>query len=260
MSHPGPFFGQFDPPLDKVLFERYFEGRQTPGVCIECGAFDGVTDSTCKFFEDALGWTAINVEPYPWAFERLTRNRPNATNLKAALSNQDGCATFTAAIHPRLGPFFGNGSLSHQPAHRSDLEAMGCQFESYEVETLTYRRLLDSCQIEEVDLLVLDVEGHELEVLRGFDCVSLERRPRICCIEHGSIGLNALRGAMHQLGYVFDGSAEVNSFFLRGDFSEIAGALFRHHEPGLAWDATQMEATLVGLWKAYEKLTEGREG
>jgi hypothetical protein len=37
------FYGQFDPPVDRFLFERYFAGSKRPGVFIECGAFDGET-------------------------------------------------------------------------------------------------------------------------------------------------------------------------------------------------------------------------
>jgi hypothetical protein len=42
------YYGQFDPPLDRVLHERYFLGRRR-GVFVECGAFDGHLECSCKF-------------------------------------------------------------------------------------------------------------------------------------------------------------------------------------------------------------------
>ena len=55
------FYGQFDPPVDRFLFERFFAGSKRPGVFIECGAFDGETESSCKFFEESLGWWGTGI-------------------------------------------------------------------------------------------------------------------------------------------------------------------------------------------------------
>ena len=101
------FYGQFSPPLDKLLYERYFLNKHS-GFFLECGATDGVTESTCKFFEESMKWTGINIEPVPFLFERLIRNRPKAHNLSIALSDRDGKATFTHAVHPLHGWLFGN--------------------------------------------------------------------------------------------------------------------------------------------------------
>ena len=80
------FYGQFDPPVDKVLYERYFKNLEE-GVSIECGAFDGLTENCTKFFEDNLKWKTINIEPLPHIFDKLKVNRPRSVNLNLALSN-----------------------------------------------------------------------------------------------------------------------------------------------------------------------------
>ena len=250
------FYGQFDPPVDRFIYERYFRGRPTPGLCIECGAFDGLTESSCKFFEESLGWSAINVEPFPHAFRDLVRNRPRSRNLRAALSDHQGTAEFTAAIHPALGYRFGNGSLSHLPAHRKELDRIGCTYESYPVETLTYADLLKRFEVRQVDLFVLDVEGHEPSVLKGMADLPLEQLPRVFCVEFGNIGLEAARAAVEPLGFVFDATSHINAFFLREDFSEMAGALFRTGYPGLAWNAAELESTLRHLWREHLELQE----
>ena len=84
------FYGQFDPAVDRFIYERYFVGRPGPGVAVECGAFDGLTESSCKFFEESLGWACVNVEPYPPAFAKLVVNRPLSTNINVALSSWTG--------------------------------------------------------------------------------------------------------------------------------------------------------------------------
>lgn len=118
------FYGQFDPPVDKILYDTYFKDVRD-GVFIEAGAADGVEESCCKVFEEFLGWTGINVEPSPVNFEALQAARPNAINIRAALSDHDGSATFTNALHPVRGARFGNGSLGHTQRHIDELTGKG---------------------------------------------------------------------------------------------------------------------------------------
>jgi FkbM family methyltransferase len=154
-------------PVDKFIYERYFDGRQIPGVAIECGAFDGLTESSCKFFEESLSWTCVNVEPYPPAFEKLVVNRPLSTNINVALSSSTTSVEFTAVIHPLFGADCNNGSIQHTEKHKQILDDIGCTYKRYQVATTTYYELVIAHRLETVDLFVLDVEGHEREVLKG---------------------------------------------------------------------------------------------
>jgi FkbM family methyltransferase len=204
------FYGQFDPPVDKILYDTYFTDVRG-GVFIEAGAANGVEESCCKAFEEFLGWRGINVEPSPVNFALLEQARPDAINVRGALSDAEGTATFTNALHPVRGGNFGNGSLSHTPAHVEELVANGCTFETFDVETMRYDTLLDRHGIEHVDLFVLDVEGHELSVLQGME--GTRRWPKVFCIEHGNIGLERLQPMLEPHGYVFDGVAFNNAYF-----------------------------------------------
>lgn len=207
------FYGQFDPPLDRVLYERYFASRKKPGVFVECGAFDGVDSATCKFFEESLGWRGVNVEPSPPIFAALVKNRPAATNVNIALAARAGKASFLGIVHPEHGEQCSNGSLRHHPIHKAYIDNAGWGTKSYEVETVTWKDFVARHGLKRVDLLVLDVEGCELDVIEGMRGSSV--LPQIFCAEHGHLGVPALRAAIEPLGYRYDGSAEVNSFFVR---------------------------------------------
>src|SRR5258706_8604355 len=102
------YYGQWVPEVDRVLDERYFKDRKNL-VSIECGAFDGIIDSCTKFFEDNYNWKTINIEPVPYLYQLLCKNRPNSINLKIALSDDNCKKKFTQVIHPILGNNFGNG-------------------------------------------------------------------------------------------------------------------------------------------------------
>lgn len=207
------FYGQFEPQVDKFIFERYFKDEGIKGVFVECGAFDGLTENSCKFFEETMGWKGYNVEPVPWVYESLCKNRPDSTNLNFALSDKIGTATFTAVDHPDFGVDCTNGSLAHTEKHFSMLEQAGCKFVRVEVDLLTWPEFIQRNDISHVDLLVLDVEGHELSVIDGmYGCDIL---PDVFCIEIGHLDFGEIRHKLSHLGYVYDVSSHVNAFFIK---------------------------------------------
>lgn len=205
------FYGQWDPPVDKFLYDNYFTNKKN-GTCIECGALDGLLESSCKFFEETMEWQVVNVEPSPPLFEMLCKNRPESININVALSNKSGTAKFTHAIHPGLGKRFGNGSLSHTPKHKQALINEGCKFEEFNVKLITYNDLIKESNIKSLDLFVLDVEGHELEVLKGITKTSM--LPTVFCIEHGHLG-DKIDHHLDRLGYRLDKKSHNNSFYLK---------------------------------------------
>lgn len=206
------FYGQFNPPVDKFIYERYFENCGSTGFFVECGACDGVLESSCKFFEETLGWQGMNIEASPPNFRELEANRPNSRNRLLALSNQDGIVSFSHAVHPKHS-VFGNGSVGHTEAHRQALMQEGCTFETYDIPSMTWGSLMVKEQLNYVDLLVLDVEGHEMEVIQGMKGSIL--LPDILCIEVGHLSLEAIRRELKSLGYIFDTTSNINAFFLR---------------------------------------------
>lgn len=244
------FYGQFDPPLDRVLYERYFEKRRKPGVFVECGAFDGVTSATCKFFEETLGWRGVNVEPSPPIYAELVKNRPGSTNVNAALAAGAGRATFHGIVHPQYGEKCSNGSLRHHPIHKAYIDDAGWEVKPYEVETVSWCDFVARQGLTRVDLFVLDVEGCELDVVAGMKGARV--LPRIFCAEHGHLGVPALRAAIEPLGYRYDGSAEVNSFFVRlSPLERLARKFSFGRAAKTAADASEREAwTLADKRKA----------
>lgn len=185
------YYGQFE--LDKVLNENLFNNA-IGGYFMECGAYDGIEESTCYFFEKELIWTGINIEPLPSAFEKLVLNRPNSMNLNVALSDKEYKGIFYQPVHPDRGIHWGNGSLKHTKKHTQELISQGVRdIIQYEVHCISYAYLYFSGKLSRIiDLFVLDVEGHELRVLDGMFRLSFDLLPRFCCIEHTLCGYDRL--------------------------------------------------------------------
>lgn len=210
------YYGQFTPPVDKEIYERYFMGKKE-GISIECGAFDGVTDSCTKFFEESMNWKTINIEALPIAYNKLVENRPNSINLNIGLSNNNISKQFVNYKEPKLDYMWGNGSFTHLSAHMEYLEELcgSSNYQTIDIKCDTYTHLLETLKLERLDLFVLDVEGHEFEVIDGM--VQSTIFPDIFVIEHGHrtpvdfVEKLKILPVKYKLDYV----SFVNSFFIK---------------------------------------------
>lgn len=208
---------------------------------MECGAFDGLTECSCKFFEETMGWVGYNLEPVPWIFERLCVNRPASNNYNFGLSDHSGSITFNSVIHPVYGRETTIGAIEHSPELRATLEAEGCQFEAVEVQVLNWNDFISKAGIREIDLMVLDVEGHEASVLSGMKGARV--LPKVMCVEFGHAGFNKIRNQLNELGYEYDTNSNANAFFVRRDVISIIN--LRHHANHHAHNAAKSELEIA---------------
>ena len=209
------FYGQFVDPVDRFIFERYFPDLSAGGTFVECGAFDGQTECSCKFFEETMGWRGINLEPVPHIFEQLQKNRPASRNLNLGLSSENQTLDFDVVVHPEFGKYTTIGSVSHSDKLHQTLVDDGCTFEPIKIDVISWPELVAREEILAVDLFVLDVEGHEMEVLKGMR--DSQVLPHVMCVEFGHVGIEKLRAEMETLGYAFDRTSFANAYFIRKD-------------------------------------------
>lgn len=155
---------------DIFLNHNFFKNKRN-GVYIELGALDGVLYSNTKFFEDVLGWTGILIEPHPENFDALKQHRPNNYLFNELVS----CHT-----EPLLFRYFVNfhsavsGVESTLSQHHFDeyFESSVNRFlpqKTITIKPKTLTEIIQSTGLSHIDLLSLDVEGHEHEVLLSWD-------------------------------------------------------------------------------------------
>jgi len=191
------FYGQFKPPQDQILYERYFKDFSGNGVCLECGAVDGVNISSTKFFEETLGWTAINIEPHPDSFKKLLVNRPKSININVALSDTQETSYLVTGKK-----FFLRAYLVRENRKNT-----------VQVTKDTYKNVIENLPIDHIDLMVLDVEGHEKEALNGMRDARI--MPSLLCVENNHVRKTAIGNIIVPMGYKYDSTIHINDIYRR---------------------------------------------
>jgi FkbM family methyltransferase len=182
---------------------------------LEVGAFDGVGLSNSLLHEQ-LGWDCILVEPNPNLCDRIRKNRPSARLFECAASGSRGTAPLSFGMGAEA---FGTIEAGGQPFDRLRLEASGLK--TLIVETRTLDDILGETGHAGIDFVSIDVEGHELSVLRGFDIGKW--KPRIAILEDNALREDpAVRQLMSEAGYrnVFQ-TGWCNNWYVKRDDAAI---------------------------------------
>lgn len=159
--------------LDRKL-EKYVDYDN--GYFVELGANDGVTQSNSLYFERYRNWRGLLVEPVPQNFLKCRKNRSSRDSIYcAACVSFDYDQEFVRIAYSNLmsTPVSLESDIQDPRAHAK----LGDQFlgngetvfEFGAVARTLNSLLLDARAPKLIDFLSLDVEGAELEVLKGVD-------------------------------------------------------------------------------------------
>lgn len=146
------------------------------GYFVELGANDGVTQSNSLYFEKYRNWRGLLVEPAPQNYLKCRQNRSSEDSIYcAACVSFDYDQEFVRIAYSNLmsAPVSLESDIKDPRAHAK----LGGQFlgegeivfEFGAVARTLNSLLLDAHAPKLIDFLSLDVEGAELEVLKGVD-------------------------------------------------------------------------------------------
>ncbi len=193
----------FKPESEAALVREFFRDRPH-GFFVEVGANDPKKDSQSFHLEEA-GWTGILIEPLPELAAELRRQR-TARVFEVACSSPDRAGR-TMRLHV-AGPF-----SSFDP----ELAVTGMRADRViDVPVRTLDDVLNEGHASApIDLMSVDVEGHELEVLSGFDFARW--KPRLILLEDHVGNLDKHR-FMTSAGYALMRRTGLNGWYVpRGE-------------------------------------------
>jgi len=193
---------------DRALF-AYFGGRRE-GFYVEVGAYNGVDFSNTYFFE-RIGWRGVLVEPHPSLAGRCRSARPRSTVVECAVVPPGAPAAVTLQVSDGAELY---SSLEMDAAARRQVrrETGALVVREVRAEARTLDAILEGAGAPAVDFVTIDVEGHELGVLKGF---TLARwRPKVVILERNGLAPPpAIVREMARGGYVLGRRTGVNDWY-----------------------------------------------
>ena len=161
--------------IDIKISEK-FKDSPGPKFYVEIGANDGVSQSNTKYLELYDGWKGILIEPIPSVFKKLQQNRAARNSFE-----NSACCSFEFSL-PTMPLIYAN-LMTVSLEGESDLQdryqhaktgigslALGDKIYELTVPASTMNSILLKHDAPKfINFLSLDVEGSEIEVLKGID-------------------------------------------------------------------------------------------
>ncbi len=175
--------------LDKKI-ESYLNFNN--GYFVELGANDGITYSNTYYFEKYRGWKGILIEPIPHKYLKCLKNRSKETQVFCnACVSYNFNEKFIEIIYSNLmsTPIGLETDIDNLENHaekgKKHLENGEDNFTFAAIAEKLNNILLKANAPKQMDFLSLDVEGAEIEVLKGIN--HNEYRFKFICIESRDI-------------------------------------------------------------------------
>jgi FkbM family methyltransferase len=135
------------------------------GFFIEAGANDGIRQSNTLYYEKKYGWKGLLVEAIPELAKKAKKNRPkDIVENFALVSESYDKPTIVMKYGDLMSIVSGTESSDHMGWIKDRVQTY-----DIEVPVSTLTSILNKNNVKKVDFISLDLEGYELEALRGFD-------------------------------------------------------------------------------------------
>lgn len=155
---------------DRVLWHALQDIKE--GWYIDIGAQHPIIDSVSKGFYER-GWRGLHIEPVAMYADLLRKDRPDEFVIETALSDHNGHIDFYV---------FPNTGLSTAVAVFADRHKREGRLRvNRSVYAMTLMNAIKGMSSGEIHWMKIDVEGYELEVIKGWDPKIL--RPWVLVVE-----------------------------------------------------------------------------
>jgi FkbM family methyltransferase len=175
---------------EELIIRDFFQDRRA-GFFLDVGCAWPKKYNNTYFLESALGWSGIGIDALPEYAPAWKSERRNSRFFNYMVTDHSGSIEkfFRAAELPGISSV----------APRKAFSRKKVKYEEIRVPTITLTKLLEDAGVERIDLLSMDIEGHEPTALAGFD---IDRfRPELVCIEVYHAGQEKLRTYFADHGY-----------------------------------------------------------
>lgn len=170
---------------------------------LQVGANDGVYGDSIYRFVSSFPWEGILVEPQPEIFEKLKRNYQSAStrlifeNSAIGRADRGDLTLFRPNQSEQHDGYPSSIASFNRSAVAAQMKTPESEIESISVPCVTIDAMLARHGWKELDLLLIDTEGLDLEVLQS---ISLSKcAPLLIQLEHGHLSPAEINDAVSHL-------------------------------------------------------------
>ena len=178
------------------------------GFYIDIGAQHPIANNnTYLLFK--RGWTGINIDLDVKNIELFNISRPNDINLNNAISS--------SISKKKLFFYHDKSPINTLVEDVSNFQNATVK-EIKTVKTITLNKVLENLSFDkEIDYMNIDVEGHELDVLKGFDLIRY--KPNVISVEYLDLKMKYLEFKNNDLSRVID--SDFYKLLIKNDYQFV---------------------------------------
>jgi len=182
------------------------------GLYVDIGCYHPVKyNNTYRMFK--LGWKGMNIDLNPLSIELFNVARPTDLNICAAVSNKKvGNLYFDHELSPQ-NTLEKNHVVFYEKTFGTKIKKLK------KIKTRKLSDIFNKNRIHKVDFLNIDVEGHELNILKSINLKKFDIK--VICIEILKHNLKAIIESkrvirhLNKNGFKFKFSVGINFIFIR---------------------------------------------
>lgn len=200
--------------VDQII-RHYFPSFDKKGVFVDIGAFEPITISNSYHFEQN-GWECHLFEANTQQIPKLQAHRKNVYHCALADENRSDIIFHVVLTN---GWTAGFSAISLDPQYESIFPCNDKKITEIHVE----QRTLDSFfekefkgVVTEIDVMSLDIEGGEMNMLKGFTYIK-ECPPKLIVLENVTKD-EAIQSYLESVGYRLDRQCSYNQFYLHSSY------------------------------------------
>jgi FkbM family methyltransferase len=189
------------------LLVNYLFKNINKGTYIDVGAQNPVSNNN-TYLLYKRGWNGINIDLDLKNIELFNLTRNTDINICAALSSSTN----------EVNLYFYHEKSSINTIEKKIANLHEAKFkEIKKIKTITLNAVVEDTKLNKINYLNIDVEGHELEVLKGFDLI--KHKPDVISVEYLDLKMKKLEFKNNNLNSVL--SSELYKHMIENNYSLI---------------------------------------
>ena len=190
------------------LLINYFFKNKFNGFYVDVGCQNPISNNNTYLLHKNKNWKGINIDLDPENIKLFNISRPNDININEALSSS--VKEMDLYFYHKKSAI---NTLSKDIADRQNAKVK----EIKKISTTTLDLILEKNNVQKINYLSIDVEGHEFEVLSGF---SIQKyNPDIVSIEY--LNTNSIKFEFHYNNIDDVINSQIYKYFVSNNYNLV---------------------------------------